>query len=76
VLYLKVDENSSKIYFYNPNPYNILLKKKEHNLNNYEYVFFQPKTGDLILFPSWLQHGSHSDENMSDERIALSFNSN
>jgi uncharacterized protein (TIGR02466 family) len=76
VLYLKVDENSSKIYFYNPNPYNVLLKKKENNVNNFEYIYLQPKIGDLILFPNWLRHGSHIDENMSHERVALSFNSN
>jgi len=74
VLYLKVDKNSSKIYFYNPNPYNVILRKKQHNINNYEYMFFQPEIGDLILFPSWLKHGSDVDENMSEERIALSFN--
>lgn len=74
VLYLKTDEKSSKIYFYNPNPFNLFLNKKEQIHNNFEYVYFCPKIGDLILFPSWLSHGSHEDENMSAERVALSFN--
>jgi uncharacterized protein (TIGR02466 family) len=74
VLYLKTDEKSSKIYFYNPNPFNIFLNKKEHIYNNFEYIHFSPKIGDLILFPGWLSHGSHEDENMSTERVALSFN--
>jgi uncharacterized protein (TIGR02466 family) len=75
VLYLKTDEKSSKIYFYNPNPYNSFIKKKEEKYNNFEHISFCPKIGDLILFPSWLSHGSHNDENLSEERIALSFNS-
>ena len=29
---------------------------------------------NLIIFPSWLSHGSHEDTNMSLERVALSFN--
>lgn len=74
VLYLKVDDKSSPIYFYNPNPYNVILKKKEHNINNFEFMYFYPKVGDLILFPSWLSHGSHEEESLSEERIALSFN--
>jgi uncharacterized protein (TIGR02466 family) len=74
VLYLKTDEKSSKIYFYNPNPFNPFLNKKEQIHNNFEYVYFCPKIGDLILFPSWLSHGSHEEENLSEERAALSFN--
>ena len=74
VLYLKSDEKSSKIYFYNPNPYNSFIRKRVLNHNNFEHVSFCPKIGDLILFPSWLNHGSHDDENLSEERIALSFN--
>ncbi len=44
------------------------------NENNYGYISFKPEIGDLILFPGWLMHGSHNDINLSEERIALSFN--
>ena len=74
VIYLKTDINSSKIYFYNPNPLVYFLKVKETKKNNYEYVYFKPEIGDLIIFPSWLIHGSNNDINKSKERIALSFN--
>lgn len=73
-LYLKVDKNSSKIYFYNPNPYLNMVnisKQTEFTCENY---FFTPKTGDLLLFPSWLKHGSNNEKNNSKERIVLSFN--
>ena len=36
-------------------------------------VKFMPTVGDLILFPSWLEHGSDK-KNQSKERIVLSFN--
>jgi len=73
-LYLKVDKNSSKIYFYNPNTYLTFVnvfKQTEFSCENY---FFTPQIGDLILFPSWLMHGSNNEENNSIERIVLSFN--
>ena len=72
-LYLKTDELSSNIYFYNPNPY-ISMMNLKNNQNNYEYTFFKPKIGDLFLFPGWLQHGSDYETNNSKERIVLSFN--
>ncbi len=74
VLFLKTDNKSSKIYFYNPNPFNKLLITKKTNQNNFDYVSISPNIGDLIIFPSWLSHGSHEDMNMSSERVALSFN--
>lgn len=75
VLYLKVDPESTPIYFYNPNPYNSILDKKEHNTNNCEFYYFKPNIGDLILFPSWLSHGSNENKSLSKERVSLSFNS-
>lgn len=73
-LYLKVDKNSSKIYFYNPNTYLTFVnvfKQTEFSCENY---FFTPQLGDLIIFPSWLMHGSNDEKNNSIERIVLSFN--
>ena len=73
-LYLKVDKNSSKIYFYNPNIYLTFVnvfKQTEFSCENY---FFTPQIGDLILFPSWLMHGSNDEKNKSKERMVLSFN--
>jgi len=74
VVYLKVDKDSSKIYFHNPNPYVYLMDIKKYNENNFWYVNFKPEIGDLFLFPGWLMHGSNNDINYSEERIVLSFN--
>lgn len=75
VLYLRADENSSPIYFYNPNPFaSFTTINDTENPFTREHVKFQPKTGDLLIFPSWLAHGSDIEENMSKERIIFSFN--
>jgi uncharacterized protein (TIGR02466 family) len=66
-LYINADQDSSPIFFENPNPYypfcNDIIRAHE----------FLPTTGDLILFPSWLSH--YSDRiNRTDNRIVISFN--
>ena len=72
-LYLKVDDDSSKLFFYNPNPYISITEIDEYTPYTFEQVWIAPNVGDLILFPSWLTHGSNGINN-SDERIVLSFN--
>jgi hypothetical protein len=74
VLYLKVDKFSSKLCFYNPNPYVQFTKYEENNIFNFKNYCFEVENGSLILFPSWLQHGSGNQENKSYERICFSFN--
>jgi uncharacterized protein (TIGR02466 family) len=73
-LYLKTDNLSSKIYFYNPNPFIEFSQFHESKFVNYNHVYFNVEIGSIILFPSWLKHGSNSEKNNSDERICLSFN--
>jgi uncharacterized protein (TIGR02466 family) len=73
VLYLKTDENSSSLAFYNPNPFVDFLETKQSTAYNYRYSWIKPEIGTLLLFPSWLKHGS-IEPNRSDERIIISFN--
>ena len=49
VLYLYTDSESSKIYFYNPNPYNNFYLRKEYSEYTYEHIWCQPKIGDIFL---------------------------
>lgn len=77
VVYLKADEQSSSIYFYNPNPFASFTSRLDDDSEYLrETVKLSPKTGDMILFPSWLLHGSNGEKNKSKERISFSFNSN
>lgn len=74
VLFLKVDAHSSKIYFKNPNPIIYNLDFKERNCDNFETFSIVPQPGLLLMWPSWLMHGSNNEINNSDERIVISFN--
>ena len=75
VLYLKADENSNNLVFMNPNPYNKIEAPIATTDFNYGNSTFPAKTGRLLLFPSWLEHGSNHLLNESDERIVISLNS-
>lgn len=74
VLYLQVDNNSSNITFNNVNPFLEYLPKKHLTTYTYNKMSFEPTIGKLIVFPSWLPHGSDTELNKSDERIIISFN--
>jgi uncharacterized protein (TIGR02466 family) len=75
-LYLKINKKSSSIKFFNPNPYSYTTPFIVANESNFNYVSFNPEPGDLILFPSWLQHSAEEQNNKSNKRIVLSFNAN
>ena len=79
VLYLRVPnvEKKGTIFFMDPRP----AKNMQHgdfvfesglSYRDYQYV---PQTGLMLLFPSWLEHGTHmfKAEN-GEERIVISFN--
>ena len=72
-LYLKIDRNSSRLYFTNPVTINHNFSINKLTEFTYEWVHILPRTGDLIIFPSLLKHGS-LEKNMSLERIVCSFN--
>lgn len=75
-IYINVDENSSPLSFENPNT--LLTNSTPKGTVSTKYSFdsysFQPKIGDLFLFPSWLKHGSNSNINLTDNRVVISFN--
>lgn len=72
-LYLYADEKSSPISFKTPNPFNSYTDIETLTDYTYEWYTLIPKTGKLIIFPSWLIHGSHGI-NESEQRIVLSVN--
>ena len=67
-LYLKVDDKSSPLVFKDPRDLGVFVYQSD------PYAEYAPQPGDLVLFPSWLMHGSHEHINQSDERIVISFN--
>ena len=74
-LYVHTDQNSSGLYFDNPNPFVKYFSEPTHlTQNNHEYYFFNVEPGDFILFPSWLSHGSGYQKNFTNDRIVVSIN--
>jgi uncharacterized protein (TIGR02466 family) len=73
-LYIHVDEESSKLCFDNPNPYIKFTTASDNGEFTHGSFWFAPDAGDLILFPSWLSHGSGNTTNNTKERTVISFN--
>jgi|TARA_B100001094_G_scaffold129739_2_gene125639 uncharacterized protein (TIGR02466 family) len=75
VIYTQTDSDSSRIYFDNPNKMVAYCNQTSHPTDyNFEYFYIQPEVGDVLMFPSWLTHGSKSEHNQSQQRTILSFN--
>ena len=77
VYYVSVPPEAGKIWFRHPSIAKTVInwvpyfdELNEHNSNSW---YVEPKAGDLILFPSWLEH--EVDQNKSEEeRISIAFN--
>lgn len=72
VYYPKADKEKDRIYFFQPNRSQITLDTKEWNLWNSISWWLPVETGDLILFPSTLEHMVESTS--SDLRVSLALN--
>jgi len=78
VYYLKVPKNSGNIFFVNPASQLIETSWdkciERYTTQNSPFFKISPIEGELILFPSWLQHGVEPNLNKKQDRISLSFN--
>jgi uncharacterized protein (TIGR02466 family) len=73
VFYINCNEKFDKIKFYNDKYKLIKLEPKEWNILNSETWWFSVKTGDIVLFPSSLDHEVETKEG-DNTRISLAFN--
>ena len=73
VFYPQANRETDKIYFYRDGFQQIKLEPKNWNLWNSESWWFEVGTGDLILFPSSLEHMVETVRG-DQTRISLSFN--
>lgn len=73
-LYVNIDADSSSLYFSNPNPFNAFQDVTRLTEYTYEKYWIKPSLGQLVIFPSWLKHGSNNTINESTNRIVISFN--
>lgn len=68
--------DKGNLFFTDPRgvaPYSFVYEY-EKGFNNHELIQFVPEKGKIIIFPSWLQHGTNPGEFGGEERISLSFN--
>lgn len=68
------DERSSKLYFENPNPLVAFAMAEGRTEYNMDMARFALAPGELMLFPSWLKHGSGFEANESELRVMVSLN--
>jgi uncharacterized protein (TIGR02466 family) len=74
VLYINVDKEGPPLNFYNPNSFIDIYDFDFYNYNTFYKFNIIPQIGDLILFPSYLNHDSNNENNKIENRVAISFN--
>lgn len=71
--YPLADETSCPLYLENPvNTFRLTETPTKETIYNNPRQGIQPKTGMLVLFPSWMYHST--DINQGNKRITISFN--
>lgn len=76
-IYLKKVSGVSDIIFKTPNPHARMLSTTQSiDIPGSKYAKVSAEAGDLLIFPSWLEHGTDYLSPLNDQRIVLSFNSN
>ena len=73
VYFLKVDEDSAKIYFKQPFIDMIEPRYKQFRDDTFQTVFYTPQPGMILIFRSYLEHCVEKHDSDS-ERITLSYN--
>jgi len=74
VFYPNADEDSDSIMFYKPSYKSVAFTIKNWNVWNSESWEIPTGTGDLLIFPSDLEHEVKPVKKIDHERISLSFN--
>lgn len=72
VYYFRVSAKQGGIAFNNPNPIVFNAGFPEGKITP-QILEILPRDGDVILFPSWLQHGT-VENTTNEERISIAFN--
>ena len=76
VFYISTEEDD-KITFTDPNAIVreiIKFEKEKFNIWNSATWFFNVTNNELVLFPSWLNHGVEINKKATTDRISISFN--
>lgn len=71
VYYVQINENHSPLTFYEPTNRFYMPDATEWNEQNHQNVTINNEPGQLIVFPSWLKHGTKKTQE-SSPRISIS----
>lgn len=72
VYYFRVSREQGSIVFQNPNPVSNTCEFPSGQIFS-SFTNVIPYDGDIILFPSWLSHGT-TESTSDEERISIAFN--
>ena len=75
MLYLNTSKDSNNLIFKNPNPYSKIDAPVKGTDFNFTINEIPVGNGRLVMFPSWLEHGSNYNINKTQGRTMISFNS-
>jgi uncharacterized protein (TIGR02466 family) len=73
VYYLQAPDGAGPIIFRDPRPSPALILLDGDGVHSGRNLRLQPKTGQLIIFPNWLEHFVESNE-APDPRISIAMN--
>ena len=77
VYYVKAPQNSGQLKIEDPRSVALMTRPKQKDVPKPDRLLrehhYEPKTGRLIMFPSWLNH-CVDPNNSNDIRISVSFN--
>ena len=69
--YYRAPVGCSQLKFKSPTPFNVSFPHQSSRYNS--IVNIQPEQGMIVLFPSWLSHGTEPNKS-KETRISLAFN--
>jgi len=79
IVYIDVDDQSGRLRFFKPDnfanlwPGAVDLDSADYNIYNSKFWEIQPQNGDIVLFPSQLNHGVTASVSPRD-RLVVAFN--
>jgi len=77
ILYIQTPENCGDIIFYNP-AFNLMSydwrEVKYYNHFNSPLWKINAESGDLLIFPSWIEHEVNPNLNENEDRISIAMN--
>jgi len=73
VFYINADEKIDKVMFFKDAYVAVKLEVTQYNMFNSRSWWYAVKTGDILLFPSFLEHGVENKKG-NNKRISLGFN--